>query len=53
MYIFQSPCSKNDKIKKRIAQLKEELTTINRQSIRSLPHKQPCRRAQKEGKRQS
>ncbi|AQX18928.1 MULTISPECIES: hypothetical protein [Bartonella] len=35
MYIFQSPCSKNDKIKKRIAQLKEELTTINRQSLQN------------------
>ncbi|CBI76933.1 conserved protein of unknown function [Bartonella clarridgeiae 73] len=37
MYIFQSPCRKNDKIKKRIAQLKEELTTINRQHFQSHP----------------
>ncbi|ATO57932.1 hypothetical protein [Bartonella sp. 1-1C] len=35
MYIFQNPCSKNDKIKKRIAQLKEELITINRQPLQN------------------
>ncbi|OPB32267.1 hypothetical protein [Bartonella sp. AR 15-3] len=35
MYIFQSLCKKNDKIKKRIAQLQEELITINRPPLQN------------------